>query len=343
MQSVNALVCVEPGTLELTGAAGAQPSRFGRGSRPPAPGRASAAPTIHIYEGKHPFLKYPRVMGHELAVEVVEAPAGSGPRRSRRDLRRQSVSLLRPLHRLPRRQAQLLRHHLGARRSPGRRHDRASVAAGGQPRSGATAFPPTSAPRSSSLRSARTRCGAAPSTERDKVLVVGAGPIGLGVALFARLAGAEVAVLDRDAGADRGRPAAIAGVDTVPADADPLEAAGLHRRRRVRRRLRRDRQPAGDGERLRLRRPRRTLRAGRRGQGADHVHRPGFPPQGNDALRQPQRHREDFEHVIAAIRDRHVPIDRLITHRTSLAGAVRDIPLWATEKSGLIKALIEID
>ena len=33
----------------------------------------------------------------------------------------------------------------------------------------------------------------------DNVLVVGAGPIGLGVAMFARLAGAEVVVLDRDA------------------------------------------------------------------------------------------------------------------------------------------------
>jgi hypothetical protein len=29
----------------------------------------------HIFEGKHPFLQYPRVMGHEVAVEVLEAPA----------------------------------------------------------------------------------------------------------------------------------------------------------------------------------------------------------------------------------------------------------------------------
>ncbi|MGK6322667.1 zinc-binding alcohol dehydrogenase family protein [Sphingomonas sp. DT-51] len=31
----------------------------------------------HIYTGDQPFLSYPRVMGHELAGEVVEAPAGS--------------------------------------------------------------------------------------------------------------------------------------------------------------------------------------------------------------------------------------------------------------------------
>jgi threonine dehydrogenase-like Zn-dependent dehydrogenase len=29
----------------------------------------------HIFEGKHPFLQYPRAMGHELAVEVLQAPA----------------------------------------------------------------------------------------------------------------------------------------------------------------------------------------------------------------------------------------------------------------------------
>ena len=52
---------------------------------------------------------------------------------------------------------------------------------------------------------------------------------------------------------------------------------------------------------------------------------------------------EDFEYVIAAIRSAEVPVDRLITHRTSLADAVRNIPIWATQKMGLIKALIEID
>lgn len=51
---------------------------------------------------------------------------------------------------------------------------------------------------------------------------------------------------------------------------------------------------------------------------------------------------QDFERVMAAIRDRVVPVDRLITHRTSLADAVHNIPLWATQKTGLIKALIEI-
>jgi threonine dehydrogenase-like Zn-dependent dehydrogenase len=58
---------------------------------------------------------------------------------------------------------------------------------------------------------------------RDRVLVVGAGPIGLGVALFARQTGAIVVVLDR--AADRSETARlIAGANTVPADGSPLDA-----------------------------------------------------------------------------------------------------------------------
>ena len=33
---------------------------------------------FHIFQGKHPFLQYPRVMGHELSGTVVSAPQGSG-------------------------------------------------------------------------------------------------------------------------------------------------------------------------------------------------------------------------------------------------------------------------
>ena len=51
---------------------------------------------------------------------------------------------------------------------------------------------------------------------------------------------------------------------------------------------------------------------------------------------------EDFDNVIAAIQDGHVPVDRVIAHRTSLSGAIEDIPRWARDKSGLIKALIHV-
>ena len=32
---------------------------------------------FHIYEGKHPYLQYPRIVGHEFSGVVIEAPDGS--------------------------------------------------------------------------------------------------------------------------------------------------------------------------------------------------------------------------------------------------------------------------
>jgi threonine dehydrogenase-like Zn-dependent dehydrogenase len=52
--------------------------------------------------------------------------------------------------------------------------------------------------------------------------------------------------------------------------------------------------------------------------------------------------RADFERVITAIETGRVPLEQLITHRTSLSGAITDLPRWAQEKRGLVKALVEI-
>ena len=50
----------------------------------------------------------------------------------------------------------------------------------------------------------------------------------------------------------------------------------------------------------------------------------------------------DFEHVAASIRNGAVPLDKLVTHRTTLAGTPYYLARWAHEKSGLIKAVIEV-
>jgi threonine dehydrogenase-like Zn-dependent dehydrogenase len=51
---------------------------------------------------------------------------------------------------------------------------------------------------------------------------------------------------------------------------------------------------------------------------------------------------EDFEHVAASMRAGKVPLAKLVTHRTTLAGTPRDLAHWADEKTGLIKAVIEV-
>jgi threonine dehydrogenase-like Zn-dependent dehydrogenase len=52
--------------------------------------------------------------------------------------------------------------------------------------------------------------------------------------------------------------------------------------------------------------------------------------------------REDFDHVIASIGEGLVPVKALITHRTTLDGAVDDLPRWAHDKTGLVKAVITV-
>ena len=49
------------------------------------------------------------------------------------------------------------------------------------------------------------------------------------------------------------------------------------------------------------------------------------------------------ESAIASIRAGLVPIAGLLTHRTTLADVVKDLPQWSDDKRGLIKALVEVD
>src|SRR5271166_3475669 len=74
-ERLRALLCVKPGELAVV-----------ERSRPtPGPGevlvrirRAGVCGTdLHIFEGSHPFLEYPRVIGHELSGEVEETGTGS--------------------------------------------------------------------------------------------------------------------------------------------------------------------------------------------------------------------------------------------------------------------------
>jgi hypothetical protein len=52
--------------------------------------------------------------------------------------------------------------------------------------------------------------------------------------------------------------------------------------------------------------------------------------------------RADCQHMIASIRAGKIPVGQLVTHRTTLRDSPRDIALWAHQKSGLIKAMIDV-
>ncbi len=332
MQLIDALVCVEPGSLELvrrpvplraTGDALVRPRRVG-----------ICGTDFHIYAGEHPYLSYPRVMGHELAVEVVEAPPASG-------LAPGDVCVVNPY---------VSCGHCVACRA-GKPNCCVEIAVLGVHRDGGMAgllsLPAENLIRAPglsvdacatveflSIGAHAVRRGAV--TDRDRVLVAGAGPIGLGVGLFARLSGADVTVFDRDP--ERADAAhAIAGLSGLSVSA----AEAAHENFDVVFDATGSRQSMEDCFAFVAHGGRYVLVSVIKDSitFAD----PDFHRKEMTLYGSRNATNEDFASVIRAIAGGQVPIDRIVTHRTTLAGAVRDIPRWASDKSDLVKALIEID
>ncbi|MEJ6394215.1 zinc-binding alcohol dehydrogenase family protein [Gymnodinialimonas sp. 2305UL16-5] len=149
----------------------------------------------HIFEGKHPFLQYPRVIGHELSGRVAQDAEGwrAGDlvvvnpylscgtcRACRRGKPNCCVAI----------------EVLGVHRDGGLTTQLAVPASNLIAADGLT-------PRQAAMveflaigAHAVERSGIGPG---DEVLVTGVGPIGIGTALFARLKGADVALLDLNA------------------------------------------------------------------------------------------------------------------------------------------------
>ena len=177
----------------------------------------------------------------------------------------------------------------------------------------------------------------------ERVLVIGAGPIGLGVGLFASLSGAAVTMMDRDQGRidAAGELFPVAGSILAAGDVPGLVRDST----------------AGDGfdivydatgSRQSIEDAFAFVASGGRYVLVSVV-------KGEITFTDAEFHRkeltlmgsrnattEDFERVIAAIAAGRAPSNQWITHRTSLHGAARDIPSWANNKSGLIKAVIEV-
>jgi 2-desacetyl-2-hydroxyethyl bacteriochlorophyllide A dehydrogenase len=290
----------------------------------------------HIFEGTQPFLAYPRVMGHELAVEVVEAPAGS-------DLPMGEVCVVNPYIACGRciacgngKPNCCVRLSVLGVHQDGGMAGLLSVPVGNIVRAPGMTPDQCATVEFLAIGAHAVRRGAV--TRGDRVLVVGAGPIGLGTALFARLFGADVVLYDRDA--ERSDAVgSIAGV-TVPAGGSDLS----------------DAQGVGFDVVFDA-----TGNAKSMEKGFDFVTHGGryvfvgvvsepiafmdsdFHRKEMTLLASRNATSEDFERVLAAIRNGHVAVERLITHRTRLADAARELPQWASDKSGLIKALVVFD
>lgn len=337
--TIDALVCSEPGKLEIVKRPALQPTSDNALVRPRRVGICGT--DYHIFEGMHPFLDYPRVMGHELAVEVVTAPEPSGFSTGEVCVVNPYLSCgFCPACKAGKPNCCVNISVLGVHQDGGMA-GLLSIPPGNLIRAQGMNLDQCAAVEFLAIGAHAVRRGAV--AENDRVLVVGAGPIGLGTVLFAKVAGASVVVFDRDP--ERIALAkTIAGVPAIGGENDLSEEIESFTN------------GAGFDVVFDATGNSRAMEAGFNfvGHGGRYVlvgvvkgpltfMDPEFHSREMTLFGSRNATSDDFERVMAAIRDGHVPVSRLITHRTTLEGAAAKIPIWASDKTGLIKALIEIE
>ena len=294
----------------------------------------------HIYSGLHPFLAYPRVIGHELAGVVVSAPSGSGWQAGQ-------LAVVNPYlacgtcHAC---RAGLFNccmniAVLGVHRDGGMA-EYLSMPVGNLVPAGTLTPDQAGSVEFLAIGAHAVRRGAVHAGQR--VLVIGAGPIGIGAAIFAGIAGGQVTIVDRDP--DRlALVSDVTGIsDTILADADLPQAVAEA--------------TGGDGFDVVFEA---TGNPASMEASFAHVAHGGALVlvglvKAAISFSDPELHRRemqvlasrnatrvDFDTVIGAMLTGEVDVNRLITHRTTLARVPTDLPYWAEHKTGLIKAMVE--
>lgn len=296
----------------------------------------------HIYSGQHPFLEYPRLIGHELSGVVESAPPGSGWTKG---------------------QLVVVNPYLACGTchacKGGKPNCCMKIAVLGVHRDGGMAeylsLPPGNLIAADGLSPDQAACveflaigahavrrGAVAKGQR--VLVIGAGPIGIGAALFAQIAGGQVTIIDRDSDRLTLVGAATGITDLILADdaiADTVAQV-----------------TGGDGFDVVFEATGNPVSMETSFYHVAHggvlvlvglvksrigFHDPDFHRREMAVLASRNATQQDFDKVMAAIHSGQVDTNRLITHRTTLARVATDLPRWAADKTGLIKAMVGLD
>lgn len=295
----------------------------------------------HIYGGKHPYLEYPRVMGHEVSGRV--AAVGDGV-----SLALGTLVVVNPYiacgtcHACGKGKPNCcMRIKVLGVHTDGAMCERVAVPADNLYPAGDLA--PEQAAMVEFLAIGAHGVRRSGKGEGSSALVIGAGPIGLGAALFARIAGQAVTILDTSAdrlafARDRlGFESTIAGgpdlseriaaltagdgfdvVYDATGVAASMQAAFAH--------------VAHGGTLVLLSVVRDEIT----------FSDPEFHKREMMVVASRNALREDFEQVIDCIRDGSVPAAALLTHRTTLDALSVDLPGWVIDKTGLVKAIIEV-
>jgi 2-desacetyl-2-hydroxyethyl bacteriochlorophyllide A dehydrogenase len=296
---------------------------------------------LHIFEGSHPFLEYPRVIGHELSGEVAETGPGT------------TIAVGQQVYVIPylacgvcvtcRRGKTNCCQHIGVLgvHIDGGMADYVCVPEGNvAPADGVTldqaAMIEFLAIGAHAVRRASPR-------KDDRILVVGAGPIGIGCMLFAKLQGGSVTALDiRQDRLDfcRHRLGVDHAVAAGPNAAEALSALTsgdffdvvIDATGNVKSMMAGLNYVAHGGTYVLVSVVRDTICF------AD----PEFHKRETSLLGSRNATPEDFAKVFDAMRAGLVPTETLVTHRVSLDEAPDNFPIWIKPEAGVIKALIEI-
>jgi len=296
---------------------------------------------FHIFEGKHPYLIYPRVMGHEVSgtVAAINGPA--------------EVSLG---------QEVIINPYLSCGKCVACQQAKpnccVSIEVLGVHRDGAMSeqvlvpvqnllpadgLSPVEAATVEFLAVGSHAVRRSMTLGGDRALVIGAGPIGLGTALFAQIAKQQVTVMDVSAerlafaarqfgflaiDASKGRILEKISERTLGAGFDVVyDATGNSRSMQSAFAY-----VAHGGVMVMVSVVQEDIT----------FSDPEFHKREMMLIGSRNATRIDFQHVIKSIRAGRIPVDKLVTHRTTLHDSPRDIALWAHEKSGLIKAMIDV-
>lgn len=336
---MRALICDEPGKLSL----------IERDVPRPAAGevlvrirRVGICGTdFHIFQGKHPFLEYPRVMGHELS-GTVEDPNGSA-----RLAAGETVYIVPYLS---------CGHCVACRR--GVTNACQSISVLGVHRDGGMSeficvpeqnvVPAGTASLDEAAMIEFLAIGAhgvkrGAITAADRVLVVGSGPIGMSAIIFAKARGADVTVMDTRADRLAFTVDQLAADRTLLADETAEAEAG--------------RITGGDFFDVVIDA---TGNAGamQRGFGlVAHAGRyilvsvvrqditfsdPEFHKREMTLLASRNAQADDFAEVVAQMGAGRVPTRALNTHKGALADAPRLMSEWLRPEAGVIKAILEL-
>ncbi|MFV2067776.1 MAG: zinc-binding alcohol dehydrogenase family protein [Pirellulales bacterium] len=296
---------------------------------------------LHAYQGNQPFFSYPRILGHELSGEIVEIGANE--------------------HRLRIGDRCVINPYLACGHCIACRNGKTNCCCGlevlGVHTDGGMqeylAVPVAQLIRSESLTFdqlalVENQCIGAHAVRRANLrqgefaLVVGAGPIGLGVLQFAKLAGAHVIAMDISSErltfcreCFQLEHAILAGPDArdaLRAITDGDLATAVFDATGNTRAMRQSLDYLAHGGRLIY-----------IGFAQDEIgfFNPDFHKKETTLLGSRNATREDFQHVIGALEDGRAAVDRFITHRAGLDATPASFSGWIDPAKRVIKAVVE--